>query len=739
MASKAEATAIIIDVSPSMNVAPEGEETPLQKCITAVNMLIQRKIFTDTKKNKDEAALILFGTEGTNNELRNNFGPGSYEHITISKELGVMDLDLLKFVNDDIIPGPSSGDFVDALVVALDHLNSKCKGRKMEQKVVLFSTLCCEFNADKLDGIINGIKANNVNLVFVGPEVEDSQRDDDNQAGPSHGDGSRSNQKPLTKQQMMGVKCVDHILHEVDGDGVSINEVLPMLSYFEVRRKKQVTTFRGAIEIGPSLKINVYSYVKVKEERPASWKKLSALAEHAANRETMSVDMQRTHHLNDEDQTEVEKENVAQAYRYGKTIVPMTSEDQKSMKLQTTKGCMVLGFTSRQNVLRHFFTRDTCHIFTSQPEDEHAAIALSALCHALEEKNMVAIVRYVSRGNTDPKIGFLTPHIKSSYESLIFIALPYREDVRTYMFPPLEGGKNNKPPTDEQNAAMDSLIDDMMLVEKSVDDDEGMEEVEEEMFKPNKILNPVNQRQCQCVQSRALNPEESNIPDVEEYILRSLKAVSETKQECQASLNKIKEGFPLEEAQVKKTASVFTKDQEEDKDKKPRDTATENVEEFTFGSLTRNQVAEVGLTDPIEDFKFLIENADREKVTEVHVQMSNVIKRLVMDSFLNQHYQKALECMQEFRLHCIKIRKCREFNKMLIDLKDACVGKRRQDFWDALTTEPIYPINKNDADDSTYLEVESKNFFKEEDEEMEEEKEPTNPVEEDADDLLDLL
>lgn len=28
----------------------------------------------------------------------------------------------------------------------------------------------------------------------------------------------------------------------------------------------------------------------------------------------------------------------------------MTGDDQKSMKLQTTKGCIVLGFTSRDNV-----------------------------------------------------------------------------------------------------------------------------------------------------------------------------------------------------------------------------------------------------------------------------------------------------------------------------------------------------------------------------------------------------
>ena len=39
------------------------------------------------------------------------------------------------------------------------------------------------------------------------------------------------------------------------------------------------------------------------------------------------------------------------AFRYGKTLVPMTSDDQKSLKLQTTKGCLVLGFTSQKNVI----------------------------------------------------------------------------------------------------------------------------------------------------------------------------------------------------------------------------------------------------------------------------------------------------------------------------------------------------------------------------------------------------
>lgn len=557
MASKAEALVIVIDVSPSMSNAGEDGKSPLDKCLTAANMILQRKIFTDTKKNKDEAALILFGTDGTENSLNQEFGDGNYENITVSREMNVIDLEMLKFVNNGVLPGTVNGDFIDALVVALDHMNTKCSGRKMDQKVVLFSDLQHEFNTDKLDSIIDGMKRNNVKMIFVGPDIDSN--DDESEVGGNHGPSG----KPLSEQQRLGVGCMDRILEEVDGDGISIDEVLPMLSYFEIRRKKQVTTYRGTIDIGSELKINTYSYVKTKEERPASWKKLSALAENAANRDTLAVDIQRTYHLNDADRTDVESENVAKAYRYGKTIVPMTAEDQKSMKLQTTKSCKVLGFTSCENVPRNLYTRDTCHILTPQPGDQHAAVAFSSLCHALAEKKMVAIVRYVARGNSDPKLGFLSPHIKSQYDSLIFIALPYREDIRSYLFPSLDNSKTQNQSTEQQDNAIDALIDNMGLIENAVKDEDHEKEQSEELYKPSELLNPVNQRQCQCIQSRALSNVEGELPSVEEYIERTVRVNPVVAQRCEATINDLKNIFPLEEADTKKK-DIFQEEEKTD-------------------------------------------------------------------------------------------------------------------------------------------------------------------------------
>ena len=41
------------------------------------------------------------------------------------------------------------------------------------------------------------------------------------------------------------------------------SHVLPMLSFFQTRSVKQTTVFRGPLEIGSQLKINVYGYIRV--------------------------------------------------------------------------------------------------------------------------------------------------------------------------------------------------------------------------------------------------------------------------------------------------------------------------------------------------------------------------------------------------------------------------------------------------------------------------------------------
>jgi len=69
----------------------------------------------------------------------------------------------------------------------------------------------------------------------------------------------------------------------------------------------------------------------------------------------------------------------------------------------------------------------TVDCIVAEPGDYTSALSLSALIHALYEKESVAVVRYVKRKNSNPLFGILTPLIKPDVECLYFNQLPYVE------------------------------------------------------------------------------------------------------------------------------------------------------------------------------------------------------------------------------------------------------------------------------------------------------------------------
>jgi ATP-dependent DNA helicase 2 subunit 2 len=62
------------------------------------------------------------------------------------------------------------------------------------------------------------------------------------------------------------------------------------------------------------------------------------------------IQNERTFHLNDEAETEVEKDVTVQGHRYGKDLVPFSAEDIDGMKFQAEKCFKVLGMTKSENV-----------------------------------------------------------------------------------------------------------------------------------------------------------------------------------------------------------------------------------------------------------------------------------------------------------------------------------------------------------------------------------------------------
>ena len=119
-------------------------------------------------------------------------------------------------------------------------------------------------------------------------------------------------------------------------------------------------------------------------------------------------------------------------------------------------------------------------VIIAQKTNNKAIIALSSLIHALFELESYAVTRLVPKDGRDPLITLLAPSIKSDYECLLDVQLPFAEDVRSYKFPPLDrvvtvSGKviteHRNLPTDALKSAMSEYVDRMDLSEFGKDDE----------------------------------------------------------------------------------------------------------------------------------------------------------------------------------------------------------------------------------------------------------------------------
>ncbi|XP_064596853.1 X-ray repair cross-complementing protein 5-like [Liolophura sinensis] len=646
MAATKEAIGIVLDVGPSMNQAPPGEETPLQTAIAAITMILQRKMFAESK---DEVCLVLFGTQNTDNPLANG---DCYENIVVARTLGIADFDLLQMVQNDITTSNVSADFVDALIVALDQVINGMQGKRgfAHKRLILFSDLGGEFGDDQIEKIIAGIRNTQTELNIIGPDFDDDG--DDGDAGGASVAVVNGQRKEKTPQQKVGEKMVKHILEEVNGECYSFNEALPALSYFQARQVRP-TAWKCNLEIGPNLKIPICGYIKVKDFKlKQSWKKVYAKDPQA------DVGLLRTSHMNDEEETEVEKEDIVEGYRYGNTLVPMSSDDKESMKYKSSKCFKVLGFTKSDNIKRHHYMGDGVSMVVADKGDDAAGVALSSLINALYETNMVAIVRRVYMANSAPKLGFLSPKIKGSYECLMYTELPFMEDIRQFTFGSLpvketENQTNKKySPSAEQLRAIDDLITSMDL---TAEDEDGEKN---ELLKPNLLFNPHFQRLYQCLQHRVLNPDDP-LPELSPLVANYLKPPQEVITKCQDNVEKVKTLFKLEVNTKKKEEqtgeNMFKQNDEVEPGPVSKRAKLDDSLEGGIADLTKAKVTEVGSVTPVEDFRTLIASKDEDLFEKACDQMSKRAEEIVLDSFGAHFYGKAMDCLKALRQECIKV------------------------------------------------------------------------------------
>uniref|UniRef100_A0A8B9PYH0 X-ray repair cross-complementing protein 5 n=1 Tax=Apteryx owenii TaxID=8824 RepID=A0A8B9PYH0_APTOW len=650
---------LCLDVGFAMGNAAPGEESPLEQAKKVMTKFLQRQVFAESK---DEVAVVLFGTEGTRNDLASG---DQYQNITVHRSLMLPDFDLLEDIQNVIQPGSEQADFLDAIIVCMDLLQKETIGKKYEKRhIELFTDLSSPVSEDQLEIIIANLKKTGILLQFFLPFPVDADDGGGGTSASAHSHVHRNSfaRKGITEQQKEGIHVVKKLMHTLDEEGgleeiYTFRESLERLSMFKKMERRPVA-WPCQLTIGSNLSIRIVAYKSVKEKVKKTWTVVDAktLRKDDVQKETVYC-------LNDDDETEIQKDDTIQGFRYGSDIVPFSKVDEEQMKYKTEAKCFsVLGFSRSCQIQRQYYMGNQVLKVFAAKDDENAAVAFSALIHALAELKVVAIVRYAFDRRCNPQIGVAFPYIKDAYECLIYVQLPYMEDLRQYMFSSL---KNNKKyiPTEDQLSAIDSLIDSMNLV---YEDDDG--ESFEDLFKPSKIPNPHFQRLYQCLQHKAFYPNEP-LPPIEPHLLEMLEMPCVVKERCQAPLEKVKALFPLKDVGKKKedkTAQDIFKDNNEGGPNPKKPKAEDEEGGFSIISIAEGNVTSVSI--------FL-------QIFFLSQQLTNRIDQF-LENKGSQYYMKGINCIKVFREEAIKLSKVQCFNDFLQALKSKVEDKALADFWE---------------------------------------------------------
>nr|XP_045583822.1 X-ray repair cross-complementing protein 5-like isoform X1 [Procambarus clarkii] len=722
-----EGIVVVMDVGPGVRAGVDKTfYSQSKKCLTNI---LQRKMFAE--KCRDQVGIVLFGTNDTNNNLASN---DQYRHITVLRELQTVDWEVITEV-DQLPYGKSSGDWLDALVVAMDLLHDPDGGRFTSKKIVLLTDFSGEFSDDQTSKIIAGLKNQGIELNVIGPDImddddDDAEDSDEDNPGPSTGVNSARNGKiqvaqnwngkPKSAVQLAGEALVTRVVAEVDGIICSFDEAIPQLIFFQ-KNSSNSAPWNTLLEIGPDFQIAITGRIKVKHSTAPSWKKMHA------HKESAVITNETSYHRYDDAQTVVNEEDVIPGYKYGTTLVPFSDEDaQMKYKSNSPRSLSILGFTRSSTVSHQRRAGDQVLVITAREGDEAAAVAFSSLIQALQELDMVAVTRRIYNNNYNPVMGALFPDITAKYECLIWIPLPFQEEVRMYTFPSLQRLTENL--NDNEIQAMDDLISSMDL---SCQEEDGEEELA-----PTGVLNPQLQHYFNTLTDRALHPHDP-IPPPAPHVLNILETpecVCEARDKVVPSL---KTHFPTKKL-IKKTKrdnkDLFASNDGDESTKKAKLDVNDSM---SASDLTRPLVTHVTSATPVQDFLALL-GGEAPNFNLICKQLGEVVLQLV-DGLGGGGTNaavvaKVIDCLTSFRQESCSIDPS-TYNKFISSLKEVVMTMSLHELWNRVKESGLGMINKEENARSIIGSDEAEEFLKLE----QQSQQPVAPPPAENDDVEDLL
>ncbi|KAK6542229.1 ATP-dependent DNA helicase II subunit 2 [Orbilia ellipsospora] len=694
MADK-QATVYIIDLASSMNQTRSGRsESDLDYTLKYLWDRITTTVSNGRKT--DNIAVVGFRTDGSDNSLVQS--DDNYRNISVLSPMSqflmpqIRELQKLLHLSDS-----EDGDGISALVVAIDIIEKYCKKLKYIRNIVFLTNGNGRFDFDGIDDIVQQIKDQGIKLTILGVEFDDPEF------------GFKEEDKPSSKAE--NESALKRLCDDCDGVFGTIAEAIEEIQRPRIKKTRPVPSFRGCLTIGDessnpgsALIIDVERYPRTMVAKPPSASSFAIISEEASNENLQKIRNTRSYQVEDESapgqSIDIDREDMAKGYLYGRTIVPISAEDAEIVKFETFASLRIIGFIPRSSFDRSFSLSNSNMIVASKVNDK-AIMALSSFIHALYELDSIAVGRLVLKDDKPPTMIAIAPVIEPEYECLVDVQLPFAEDIRQYKFAPLDTvktltgkvlEKHRLIPTQELQEAMNDYIEAMDLTNI-----EGANDGSIPFGQPDDIFSPLLHRIQQVIRSRATNPDEDFLPDINP-VLTSYSTVPR-------ELDPEEELTRLRQAADIKLIPARAKGKKVGKDKPLSGLDVSKLLEKRIKS------GRISFGNPIPEFRQMTASLKQKDDIEPFVQqMGGVIKGIIKDSAADLQYGRAVECLKVLREECIAMEVFELYDSFIKELKTYTEGERR-DFWSRVRKERLGLVLPSEDPRSTLSTEESGKFY----------------------------
>ncbi|OLL26973.1 ATP-dependent DNA helicase II subunit 2 [Neolecta irregularis DAH-3] len=682
-----KADMFVIDIGHSMaEVGVDRTENNLDWSLKFVWNKIGRKILS--ARATDELGVIAFRTIGTDVPIKEDKRAG-YEHISVLSpiqkyELFLMEkqklnctrpsMRMLQYLQEELQVSlvNNEGDAISAICIAIQLIEDYCKQKKYDRKIYLVTDGKGPADPDDWDLINQRLQGNQIELVICGVDFDDPEY------------GVKEEDKPSVKR--VNEEIYRRICRISAGTFITVNELVDGLEDPDVEVTRSTSTYSGNLTIGnpddpESLSIAINRYLATRVQAAPTTQSYSAelrapLTDSVdEDLKTHKVEQHRIYRIpaagpNEPDE-EIDKDDVHKGFKYGKSIVPISQEEESLLQYPCKKGYEIIGFVSEDQVLVAILDFATDHLVSEIFIHVQHPIHISRK-NQCASSGYYALARLVKKDDQSPTLVVLCPFLTEGVACLVEAEAPFAEDCRHYKFASLDRVKNIKGeilsqhphiPNQQQLDAMSDYVD-------SLDLSKGTES-EIQLFRCENNYNPVLGNIRRAILHRAIHRDDT-LPELPRIVQSLFQMPADVVERSAEALGRLKIA-----SNVKKVPPKSKKRKMEQVQGNKPLSGLDVEETLSKGAeikRDRQETREIGYEDPAGDFQRMLENSGQ--FDRASAQLKVVLPSLVETSFSSSNYDKVIEALKVFRERAIEEKKGHEFEGFLREFeRDIGSGK----------------------------------------------------------------